>query len=89
MSSQTSGTQYACVVYDAATGEIHHVHHVGVMDGAEAPTTQEIEARAMALAKQLGQHDPSGLKVLRVAPESLKPHVKHKVDLKNLTLISQ
>ena len=91
MGSETSrqSVQYACVVYDSVTGEVGHVHLVAVLQGAKAPAAHEIEARALALAKKFGRHDPSHLKVLQVAPESLKPRMKHKVDLKSLKLISE
>ena len=81
--------KHAVAVYDTATGEVRHIHQVTVVQGANAPPTHEIEARALALAKRLGRHDPSRLKVLHVAPESLKQMTKHKVDLKNLKLMSE
>jgi len=81
--------KYAFVVYDSATGEVRHIHQATVLQGAKAPATHEMEARALALTKKLGRHDPSRLKVLQVPPENLKPLRKHKVDLKSLKLISE
>jgi hypothetical protein len=81
--------KHAVVVYDSATGEVRHIHQVTVVQGAKAPTTHEIEARALALAKKLGRHDPSRLKVLHIAPENLKQMMRHKVDLESLKLVSE
>jgi maleate cis-trans isomerase len=81
--------QHACVVYDATTGEVRHIHQVAVLPGAKGPAKGEVEARAMALAKRFTKHDPSRFKLLHVTPENLKPGMKHKVDLKSLTLISE
>ena len=81
--------ELACVVYDSTSGEVRHVHQVAVLPGAEAPTTKEIEKRAVALAKKFGRHGSLRLKVLHVAPESLKPQTRRRVDLKSLKLISE
>jgi hypothetical protein len=91
MALQTSkpSMQYACVVYDPVTGDVRHVHRVAVLHGAKGPATKEIEARALALAQRLSGGDPSRLKVLHVAPESLKPQMKHKIDPKSLKLVSE
>lgn len=91
MTSESSqkGVQYAYVVYDAKSGDVHHVHQVAVLPGAESPTHEEMEERALALAKKLGRHGSAQLKVLKVAPEHLLPQSKHSVDLKKLKLISR
>lgn len=80
---------HAVVVYDPASGEVRHIHHVTVIQGAKAPATHEMEKRALDLAKRLGGHDPSRLKALQIAPENLKPRMKHRVDVKTLKLVSE
>lgn len=42
----------ACVVFDTASGEIHHVHQVVTMEGAEATSDNEVKQRALSFARQ-------------------------------------
>jgi hypothetical protein len=42
----------ACVVFDTASGEIHHVHQVVTMEGAEATSDDEVKQRALSFARQ-------------------------------------
>jgi hypothetical protein len=42
----------ACVVFDTASGEIHHVHQVVTMEGAEATSDDEVKQRALLFARQ-------------------------------------
>ncbi len=81
--------QFACVVYEPKTGDIRHVHRVVVLPGAEPPIKEEMKERALALAKKLGGDTTLRLEVLHVPPEAFKRGSKHKVDVKNLTLIAE
>lgn len=80
---------FACVLYDPKTGDIRHVHRVAVLPGAESPTKQQVQERALALAKKLGRDGPARLRVLHVSPESIKPGSKLRVDLKKQRLVSE
>jgi hypothetical protein len=42
----------ACVVFDTESGEIHHVHQVVTMEGAEATSDDEVKQRALSFARQ-------------------------------------
>jgi hypothetical protein len=91
MAAETSqqNAHHACVVYDPQSGKIHHIHQVAVLPGAESPTQHEIEERALSLARKISPHVSTGLKALHVAPQSLKPRSRHRVNLENLTIVSE
>jgi hypothetical protein len=78
----------ACVVYDAKTGRIEHLHRVITLKGGTNPERSEIEARAMELAGQK-EKKTSSLKTLIVSPEKFRPGREHKVDLKTGLIISK
>ena len=42
----------ACVVFDTASGEIHHVHQVVTIEGAEPTSDDEVKQRALSFARQ-------------------------------------
>ncbi len=77
-----------CVVYDAQTGRILHVHQVVTLHGGEAPTDHEIESRALALAAN-DRRQRSQMRVLHVNPESLSPGERYRVDLEKQALLSE
>jgi hypothetical protein len=81
-------SDHACVVYDAKTGRIHHVHRVVTLKGGEEPKPGEIESRATHIAAQKGRN-ASELKTLMVAPDRFQPGAKHRVDPQKGTLISE
>jgi hypothetical protein len=83
------GEQLTFVVYDASTGEVRHVHYVAVLPGAQPPPREESEKRALAVAGRFGRGDSLQLKVLHIGYEVMKPQFKHRVDLKNLKVISE
>jgi hypothetical protein len=78
----------ACVVYDAQTGRIHHVHRVVTLRGGAEPPQDTIEARALELAAKKGRN-VSQLKTLMVPPERLHPGATHKVDPDTSSLVSE
>jgi len=78
----------ACIVYDANTGRIQHLHRVITLKGGTKPEPSEIEARAMEFAAQKGKKT-SQLKTLLVSSEQLHLGTAHKVDLKTGSIISK
>jgi hypothetical protein len=78
----------ACVVYDAKTGRIEHLHRVITLRGGTNPERSEIETRTMELAGQNGKKT-SRLRTLIVSPEQFRPGREHKVDLETGSIISK
>ena len=78
----------SCVVYDAKTGHVVHVHQAFNLGGAKQITVQELEA--MALDEVSKRLDTRGLRVLHVPPSSIQRHAKvqHRVDLEKKALIA-
>jgi hypothetical protein len=78
-------THRVCVVYDAQSGRIVHVHHeVSLHQGPHA-TEAETEAAALAQIRKRGR-DTSQFKVLHVKPSDLQPQKRYKVDPQQRTL---
>lgn len=76
----------AYVVYDARSGAVVHVHRVTNFRGAESRHPEEEEARAIAMARQLG-HTVEGRRVLAVDPAELDRAVSCRVDIHSQRLI--
>ena len=77
-------SEKACVVYEAKTGRVVHLHRVITLRGGKAPSANAIEARALELA---GQRSGAAVKVLHLDPESVQSGSAYKVDLKKLKLV--
>ncbi|HEX5757786.1 MAG TPA: hypothetical protein VF121_01185 [Thermoanaerobaculia bacterium] len=45
----------ACVLFDPATGAVHHIHRSVTLTGGEVPSQQAVEERARGLAAQAGR----------------------------------
>jgi hypothetical protein len=94
MSSETTGnreiaSEQACVVYDATTGRIRHVHRVVTLGGGTEPKRSDIEARALEIARRTHKGTRTmQVKTLMVAPDQLQAGSTHKVDPKKRSLIS-
>jgi hypothetical protein len=91
MSLQSIGTapvesSRACVVYDADTGLIHHIHRVVTLAGGREPTEQENENHAMALLEAKGRKTRA-LRALHVAGNAIDPHRRYAVEPKTQKLI--
>jgi hypothetical protein len=78
--------EWVHVVYDPPTGNIVHVHQTSVFRGAEGPTEQQAEIRAMELAKQFG-HRTEALRVLRVKASDLDLRHPLLVDVERQRLV--
>jgi hypothetical protein len=75
-----------CVVYDAATGQIRHVHRVVTFVGGREPPEQEIEADALRAVGKLRTHQ-GDLLVLHLGTETVEPDRKYRVDPAKKVLI--
>jgi hypothetical protein len=75
-----------CVVYDAATGQIRHVHRVVTFVGGREPRADEIEADALRAAGKLRSHH-GDLLVLQLGAEAVEPTLKYRVDPAKKVLI--
>jgi len=89
--SETGGSEMpesvkTVIVYDAASGDIRHVHQVITMPGAVAPEQSVAERDAMLLAKEEG-YESSGLSCLTVDAEKLNVQARYRVDVKRGVLV--
>jgi len=75
-----------CVVYDAATGQIRHVHRVVTFVGGREPSEHEIEADALRAAGKLRAHQ-GDLLVLHLGTETVEASRKYRVDPAKKVLI--
>lgn len=76
-----------CVVYDAATGQIRHVHRVVTFVGGREPSADEIEADALRVAAKLRPHR-GDLVVLQLGEETVEPNRAYCVDPAKKVLIA-
>jgi hypothetical protein len=74
-----------CVLFDRKDGTIRHVNRVVTVEGADATSEKEMEARTLRLAGSLGL-DTTQLQPLHVSPESLVAGKLYRVDVKTRTL---
>lgn len=76
----------ACIVYDAQSGKIYHVHEVITLQGGREPTEAQIEAHAMAIVKRKG-YPEERLSILHMPLEELPRRRAYIVDLKTKALV--
>lgn len=80
-------SERAYVVYDPHSGAIVHVHRITTFRGGQGLSQQHEEARALAMARQFG-HAVERLRVLPVESHDLDQHLRQRVDLGTLRLVS-
>ena len=68
-----------CVLFDSSDGKIRHVHRVVTVEGAEEPSTEQVEKRTRQLAKEL-KLDVTKLHALHVDTSAIKPGLRYAVD---------
>jgi hypothetical protein len=71
----------ACVVYDAASGRIHHHHSVLTLEGGREPDVQEIAADALGAAGRRRGAPGGSLEVLHIAHDAMDPGKRYRVDV--------
>ncbi len=91
MQFKTTGTAKVrsvkcCVLFDAKTGAIHHVHRVVTMEGATETSEAQMEARALKLA---GDHGigTAKIQIAHVDAKAFAERARYKVDTKTRALI--
>ncbi len=77
-----------CIVYDAESGRVHHVHQVVTLEGGQEPTEAQIEAHAMEIVRRKGKPTQK-LKMLHLPSEKIPMHQLLAVDPKTKTLVSR
>jgi hypothetical protein len=81
-----------CVVYDKKTGKVAHIHDCITFEGAELPSKEHVESRAMQLTRQFAAKRPGikldRLEVLHVKPEELEKARAPMVDVKARKLVA-
>jgi len=77
-------SEKACVVYEAKTGRVIHLHRVITLRGGKAPSANAMEARALELVRQ---RSGASVKVLHLEADSVQSGGAYKVDLKKLKLV--
>jgi hypothetical protein len=78
----------ACVVYDAKTGRILHVHRVITLRGGEDPSGPQIEARALELMRTDKKKTPR-VKTLLVDSKNFRSGTVPRVNVKTRSLVSK
>jgi hypothetical protein len=82
---------YACILFDKKTGKIAHIHESITFAGAKSPSRDDVEARAVLLAREFAAKLPGvkldRLQALHVRPEDLKEGQSLKVDTKSRKLV--
>jgi len=94
-SDSSGGLQVAahqtCVVFDKKTGKVAHIHDCITFEGAEIPSKEHVESRAMQLTRQIAATRPGikldRLEVLHVKPEELEHVLGSRVDVKTRKLV--
>jgi hypothetical protein len=71
----TPVAETACILFDKATGAVHHIHHVVTLPGGETPSPEVVEQRARNLAAQTGR-DTSHFDAIHVEPKQLQHNAR-------------
>ena len=77
----------ACVVYDAADGQIHHHHLVFTVVGGREPTADEVAADALRAAKNRHSPPTGVLDVLHIHHDAIKLGKRYRVDVHKKVLV--
>jgi hypothetical protein len=81
----------AAVVYGGKSRVVLHIHHAVTLGKSEPPSNEDVEARALKLArsefKRRGVEVTETLKALAVDPDALLAGVEYRVNEKERTLV--
>jgi hypothetical protein len=78
---------HTVVLFDPATGDVHHLHHAFLFDGGATPTEATLEAVARRNASHRRRTPlPSGLQALHLRDAKIEPG-PHRVDLATQRLV--
>jgi hypothetical protein len=78
----------ACVVYDASSGEVLHIHEIAALEGGYVPSEAELVERALELAKTSTDLGAKRVEALVVDPQSVAEDRKFRVDLGTKRLVT-
>jgi alpha-ketoglutarate-dependent taurine dioxygenase len=78
----------ACVVYDTATGRIHHIHRVMTLEGGREPSTETIAEDALRALRSLPNPPDGALDILHVHHDAIEPNKRYRVNLRSKTLVA-
>lgn len=87
-SSMPIHSKKACVVYDASSGQIRHLHTVVTFEGGQEPSPEQIAANALEVVAKLPKPHQGTLHVLHVDESSLVRGKKYRVDVKQKKLVA-
>jgi hypothetical protein len=79
--SRACAPQQTCVIYEAQTGAIVHIHHASAAAGAEMPSGEAIIAEALRLGASTTGLDSSQLGAMPVDAGALRVRREYAVDL--------
>jgi hypothetical protein len=68
------------VIYDRASGEIVHIHHVVILPKAEAPDEEHLDADAVALASRFSKRPGAELLALKVESSEFQADARYRVN---------
>jgi len=86
--NKLEGELVVCVVYDAKSGNIVHIHSIMALPGAKIASAYELEQEALQLAKSREANSKADLRVLHVSKEDHhKLRAAMKVDPNTHTLL--
>jgi hypothetical protein len=78
----------ACVVYDATTGKMRHLHRVVTFAGGREPTDDEIAADALRLVRSLPKPPAGVFHVLHVEHDAIELGRKYRIDPNRKVLVA-
>jgi hypothetical protein len=82
-------SEYVCVAYDPANGEIMHVHIVTTLDGGEVPSQESIRATTLEHVRMLFRGPPrQTVETVFVEPGELRHHAMYRIDPPTRRLIA-
>jgi hypothetical protein len=76
------------IVFNRSDGAIQHIHDVVTVEGAASVTDEQVEERALALVAERGI-ETSGLGVIHVQPDEMKPGTRYRVDVQSQQLVER
>lgn len=87
---QVTEPDAACVVYDARTGHVAHIHETYSLGQAQPIGKEDLENLALEMAAT-HQRDTATLRVLHISPSEIRRDavVNYRVDLKILELVAE
>jgi hypothetical protein len=77
----------ACVVYDAKTGHMRHIHRVVTFAGGREPSNDEVAADALQAFDALRSGRDGVFHTLHIDHDAVEPGKKYRVDIHKKALI--